>query len=262
MDFPFHPSHHPQRRHPQPGSSADERENSQEYGRHHGRPPYPSVAPEIYPQQCPVYPPPGRLSADAREFVAPATSFLPHAHDHGRPFPGSFRSAPPFDFHGDLVTGARLPRGQLCRVFCKANPEFSLAIQNGQVILSRANSNDAFQQWIKDEKLSTKVKDERGFPSFTLVNKATGQALRHGRGDTQPVLLTEYKPDSLDESILWSMSEDKGEGYRTVRQVNDITLNMDAFRGDKKSGGVRDGTPVVLWKWKKGENQIWKIVPY
>eukprot|EP00252_Welwitschia_mirabilis_P021232 TRINITY_DN5377_c0_g1_i2.p1 TRINITY_DN5377_c0_g1~~TRINITY_DN5377_c0_g1_i2.p1 ORF type:complete len:222 (+),score=15.74 TRINITY_DN5377_c0_g1_i2:164-829(+) len=221
MDFPFHPSHHPQRRHPQPGSSADERENSQEYGRHHGRPPYPSVAPEIYPQQCPVYPPPGRLSADAREFVAPATSFLPHAHDHGRPFPGSFRSAPPFDFHGDLVTGARLPRGQLCRVFCKANPEFSLAIQNGQVILSRANSNDAFQ-----------------------------------------VLLTEYKPDSLDESILWSMSEDKGEGYRTVRQVNDITLNMDAFRGDKKSGGVRDGTPVVLWKWKKGENQIWKIVPY
>ena len=35
------------------------------------------------------------------------------------------------------------------------------------------------QHWYKDEKYSTKVKDEDGYPSFALVNKATGKALKH-----------------------------------------------------------------------------------
>ena len=45
-----------------------------------------------------------------------------------------------------------------------------------------------FQHWIKDEKFSTRVKDKEGFPSFALVNKATGQAMKHSIGATQPVL--------------------------------------------------------------------------
>jgi hypothetical protein len=44
--------------------------------------------------------------------------------------------------------------------------------------------------------------------------------------------------------------------------VNNIQLNMDAFHGDKNSGGVRDGTTIVLWDWNKGDNQQWKISPY
>jgi hypothetical protein len=44
--------------------------------------------------------------------------------------------------------------------------------------------------------------------------------------------------------------------------VNNIQLNMDAFHGDKNSGGVHDGTTVVLWDWNKGDNQQWKILPY
>lgn len=35
------------------------------------------------------------------------------------------------------------------------------------------------QHWYKDEKYSTKVKDEDGYPSFALVNKATGKAMKH-----------------------------------------------------------------------------------
>lgn len=56
-----------------------------------------------------------------------------------------------------------------------------------------------FQHWIKDEKYSTRVKDKEGFPSFALINKATGQAIKHAVGATQPVLslslsLTNCKP--------------------------------------------------------------------
>jgi len=155
-----------------------------------------------------------------------------------------------------------LPRGQVVRVLTKANPDFSLAIRNGSAVLVHANANDTHQQWVMDETYSTKVKDEASCPSFSLVNKATGQVLKHGLGETQPVLLTEYQLNTFDESILWTMSGDMGQGYRTIRLVNNIHLNLDAFHGDKKSGGIKDGNPVVLWSWKKGDNQLWKIVPY
>jgi len=43
------------------------------------------------------------------------------------------------------------------------------------------------QHWYKDEKYSTRVKDEEGCPAFSLVNKATGEALKHSIGVTHPV---------------------------------------------------------------------------
>ncbi len=75
------------------------------------------------------------------------------------------------------------------------------------------------------------------------------------------VLLAEYEMGFRDETILWSLSEDMGDGYRCIRMVNKITSNLDALQGDKKSGGIKDGTPVILFKWKKQENQIWKLTP-
>lgn len=48
------------------------------------------------------------------------------------------------------------------------------------------------KHWYKDEKYSTRVKDEEGFPSFALVNKATGLAMKHAVGDTQPVSNLEF----------------------------------------------------------------------
>ena len=76
------------------------------------------------------------------------------------------------------------------------------------------------------------------------------------------VQLIPYNADVLDESILWTQGKDLGDGFRTVRMVNNIRLNVDAFHGDKKSGGVHDGTTIVLWEWNKGDNQRWKIIPY
>lgn len=78
------------------------------------------------------------------------------------------------------------------------------------------------------------------------------------------VQLAPYDPSVLDASILWTESRDVGDGYRAVRMVNNINLNLDAWNADKEHGGVRDGTIVALWEWWKGDNrnQHWKIVPY
>ncbi|XP_047976669.1 ricin B-like lectin R40G3 [Salvia hispanica] len=148
------------------------------------------------------------------------------------------------------------------RMYCKAEPNFSLTIREGKVVLAPSNSADPLQHWIKDEKFSTRVKDKEGFPSFALVNKATGQAMKHSIGATQPVELTPYNSNKLDESILWTESKDLGDGYHAVRMVSNIKLNVDAFNGDKNHGGVHDGTRIVLWEWKKDSNQRWKIVPF
>ncbi|EYU32796.1 hypothetical protein ABFS82_14G046600 [Erythranthe guttata] len=148
------------------------------------------------------------------------------------------------------------------RMYCKGETNYSLTIRDGKVILARSDPSDPLQHWIKDEKWSTKVKDEEGFPSFALVNKATGQAMKHSTGATQPVQLTPYNADVLDESILWTESRDLGDSYRAIRMVNNIRLNVDAFNGDQNHGGVHDGTTIVLWEWKKGDNQRWKIVPH
>ncbi|XP_076936667.1 ricin B-like lectin R40G3 [Bidens hawaiensis] len=148
------------------------------------------------------------------------------------------------------------------RFFCKAKPDYSLTIRNGEAVLAPTNPSDHHQHWIKEEKFSTRVKDEEGFPSFALVNKATGQALKHATGAEKPIQLVDYNPDKLDESVLWTQSKDLGDGFHAVRMVNHIKLNVDAWHGDKDHGGVRDGTKVYLYKWTKGDNQRWTTAPF
>ncbi len=154
-----------------------------------------------------------------------------------------------------------LPQGQIVKVCSKANPDYALGIRDGRVTLVYYNPSDPTQQWVKDESWSNRVRDSVGHPAFGLVNKATGQALRHAPAACQEVLLTKYEGGSYDESVLWSESEDMGYGYRTVRQANDIGLNLDAFLGDRKHGGIQEGTKLVLWKWNKQDNQLWKLSP-
>ncbi|KAG0479116.1 hypothetical protein HPP92_013835, partial [Vanilla planifolia] len=158
--------------------------------------------------------------------------------------------------------GGALNRQPTVRIFTKAEEDFSLSIRDGKVILARKDPQDMYQHWIKDLKYSTKIKDEEGFPAFALVNKASGEALKHSFGPTKPVRLVPYNPNFPDESVLWSESNDLGDGFRCIRMVNNIRLNFDAFHGDEDHGGVHDGTILVLWEWLKGKNQRWKIVPY
>lgn len=153
-------------------------------------------------------------------------------------------------------------RQRTVRIFTKAAENYSLSIMDGKIILTRTDRSDERQHWIKDLKYSTKIKDEEGFPAFALVNKATGEALKHSFGATHPVRLVPYNPNYPDESVLWSESKDLGDGFRCIRMVNNIRLNFDAFHGDANHGGVHDGTILVLWEWLKGDNQRWKIVPY
>lgn len=148
------------------------------------------------------------------------------------------------------------------RIYTKAEENYSLSIRDGNVVLAKTNHTDPYQHWIKDLRYSTKVKDEEGCPSFALINKVTGEAIKHSIGATHPVRLIRYNPDYLDESVLWAESKDLGDGFRCIRMVNNIRLNFDAFHGDEDHGGVHDGTTVVLWEWLKGKNQRWKIVPY
>nr|XP_043633298.1 ricin B-like lectin R40G2 [Erigeron canadensis] len=68
------------------------------------------------------------------------------------------------------------------RVYCKAKIDFSLTVRDGQVILAPSNPFDPHQHWIKDEICGKDVKDEEGFSSFALVNKATGLAMKHSIG--------------------------------------------------------------------------------
>ncbi|XP_039045569.1 ricin B-like lectin R40G3 [Hibiscus syriacus] len=166
-----------------------------------------------------------------------------HHHPSGSHLPSEFHNKPTF------------------KVYCKADPNYHLTIRDGKVILAPSDPSDEFQHWYKDEKFSTRIKDEVGFPSFSLVNKATGQVIKHSIGASHPVQLVPYKPD-LDESVLWSESKEVHDGYRAIRMINNIRLNIDAFHGDKKSGGIHSGTTIVLWEWNKGDNQIWRIAPY
>ncbi|XP_030519345.1 ricin B-like lectin R40G3 isoform X4 [Rhodamnia argentea] len=163
---------------------------------------------------------------------------------------------------GGGAVGSYFAHKPTYKVYCKAEPNYSLTIRDSKVILAPSDSSDPYQKWYKDEKFSTRVKDEEGCPCFSLVNKATGEAIKHSAGASHPVQLVPYKPEQLDASVLWTESKDLGHGYRTVRMVNNVRLNLDAFHGDKKSGGVRDGTTIVLWQWNHGDNQLWKVTPY
>ncbi|CAL5443383.1 unnamed protein product [Camellia sinensis] len=274
------------------------------YHHHSQPPPPPNYSHHGYPPQQPGYysssEPPVNVQHVAHEDEADRHHHRPHM--------------PSFMHHHDQRKLSELVGKPTVRVVTKAESNFSLTIRDGQVILARSNHSDPFQHWIKDEKFSTRVKDEEGFPSFALVNKATGQAIKHSVGATQPlglemysidptscavskelqsrgiydaihwiaarrahmmnsighvdgihqrwVQLIDYNPDVLDESVLWTESRDLGDGHRTIRMVNNIRLNVDAFNGDKNHGGVHDGTTIVLWEWKKGDNQRWKIIPY
>jgi hypothetical protein len=164
---------------------------------------------------------------------------------------------------GYMMSGQKiLPQGQIVRVCSKANPDYTLAMRDAKAVMLFYNPNDPTMQWVKDESWSNRVRDPVGHPAFALVNKATGQALRHAIAECQEVLLTQYEgPSSYDENVLWSESEDMGYGYRTVRMANNIGLNLDAFQGDRRNGGIRDGTHAVLWKWNKQDNQLWKLSP-
>nr|GEV75445.1 protein kinase-like domain, phloem protein 2-like protein [Tanacetum cinerariifolium] len=177
------------------------------YRHHHNRnePPYPPPPHHTYPPPPPhhAYPPPPPVIHHVSH--EPSHHHVPHV--------------PPViinHHHTDHYEKKYTDDKPTVRVYCKAKTDYALTIRDGQVVLAPSNPSDPHQHWVKDLKFSTRVKDEQGFPSFALVNKATGQAIKHSVGATYPVQLTEYNPDKLDESVLWTESKDLGDGYRAT----------------------------------------------
>ncbi|KAG6401002.1 hypothetical protein SASPL_137847 [Salvia splendens] len=218
-------------------------------GHHHHHPPPPPVV-HHHPPPPPVvhHHPPHHHHHPTPVVVvptpAPPSRVVVVDHHHNSP--------PPVHHSGDIFTRPSV------KMYCKADSTYSLSISHGKVILVRSNPSDPLQHWIKDDKYSHTVRDRDGLPSFALINKATGQALKHSIGPNHPLQLVQYNPNTLDESILWAEKE-LGDGYQAVRMVNNIRLNFEALHGERHHGGVHDGTTVVLGEWKSGENQRWRV---
>ncbi|MCO5605900.1 hypothetical protein L7F22_060086 [Adiantum nelumboides] len=143
---------------------------------------------------------------------SPSGPYYSHSH-HERPTPHeAFASEYPPSHHQP-----QLPQGQLVRVFCKTNQAFNLAVEHNNVIMKAADTEDDAQQWIKDDSYGMRVRDNYGHTAFSLVNKKTGKILKHPKEKGHQVLLMDYRPDIRDDDILWSESQDFGEGFKTVR---------------------------------------------
>ncbi|XP_074274004.1 ricin B-like lectin R40G3 [Silene latifolia] len=286
MDYPHgHVNHHRHHHNHHP----DDNHNHNHNHNHNPNiypPPPPSFNHSPYPPPPQphggIYPPPPQPSYGGayiqppppQPHVAqpPEHSSSHHFHPHVPSFIGSHFHRDGPDNHGSSnhsygpEYGPGMGLGQLVnkpslKINCKAGGErYGVGIRDGKVVLMHPDHTDPTQHWYKDEKFSTKVKDKESHPSFILVNKGTEQAVKHSVS-CHPVQLAPYRPDVLDESVLWTESRDLGSGFRTIRTVNNVHLVMDAWNADKEHGGIHDGTVVALYETWKGDNknQQWKF---
>ncbi|KAL2337058.1 hypothetical protein Fmac_011504 [Flemingia macrophylla] len=115
------------------------------------------------------------------------------SHHHTPHFPFSSHNAPSATVAATTTTTIHhvshtiISSKPIVRVFTKADSNFSLTILRGEVILAPSDPTNEYQHWYKDEKFSTTVKDEEGCPTFSLINKGTGEASKHSIGATHPV---------------------------------------------------------------------------
>jgi hypothetical protein len=74
--------------------------------------------------------------------------------------------------------------------------------------------------------------------------------------------LVGHRPDSVDVALLWTQSDDLGEGFHGLRSVSDVGVVLDAANAVPDAGGAHDGTPILAFPWNGGPNQKWKMVPF
>ena len=66
----------------------------------------------------------------------------------------------------------------------------------------------------------------------------------------------------MDVALLWTLSDDLGEGFNCIRNVSHLGFVIDAAEGGPECGGAHDGTPVILFQSHGGLNQKWKMMPF
>ncbi|KAL5995016.1 hypothetical protein ACLOJK_025074 [Asimina triloba] len=105
---------------------------------------------------------------------------------------------------------------------------------------ARSRTTHGDSHWIKDEKYSTRVKDEDGYPSFALVNKVTGEALKHSIGATHPMFMTGMGAINLNIDSM------RGYGYlKACKFTQIITPNIKQInitKSNQHNWEKRDGT--------------------
>ncbi|CAN6228496.1 unnamed protein product [Urochloa humidicola] len=146
------------------------------------------------------------------------------------------------------------------RIFCREDINLNVAVRGTTVVLARADPDDVLQ----DFSASGIVTDDEGQRAFTLVNKATGQALVNKNiispSDKQVhVQLAPYLSDvRVDLSMLWTLGgKDLGGGFREVRVLRDTTQTLNGLWGN-----VKDGTVVGVHPSRPdAPNAVWKLAP-
>lgn len=189
---------------------------------------------------------------------------------YGQPaYPSQYsQTAPPQQYGQSAPPPQHAPSGELVTIHTEANPNYRLTVRQDGAVLSFKNSRDLAQQWIKIPcgPGHGEFIDKEGQPGFMLLNKATGRPLKHGNFANEPVApdLDVYGANSpIRGSILWSLGrKDEGNGYRGLRTLTNIHLNLEAEHADKKHGGVRDGNRLLISPWTGLENFKWKIEPF
>ncbi|KAF8779700.1 hypothetical protein HU200_002346 [Digitaria exilis] len=146
-------------------------------------------------------------------------------------------------------------------IHCRASDDLLLAMVDGEPVLTKADTIDDRQLWLKDLRYGAGLTDEEGSPAFALVNKATGEALKHSFGHNCPVRAIKFYPlGYVDESILWAEDkDDMGDGFRRIHMINNMDYIFDAEQGIPDYGGAREGTRLILFRWNGGQNQQWRI---
>ncbi|XP_078159027.1 ricin B-like lectin R40G2 [Carex rostrata] len=103
-----------------------------------------------------------------------------------------------------------------------------------------------------------KVKDVKGIPVFSLVNRVTREALQNPAGENEEVSLVPYNTNRLDDSVKWT--EMWSTGFRAIRIADTTSLNLTAISSDIDNN-FSDGDKIVVKKWINSPVQRWMIVP-
>ncbi|GLJ37205.1 hypothetical protein SUGI_0754590 [Cryptomeria japonica] len=91
--------------------------------------------------------------------------------------------------------------------------------------------------------------DDVGLPALALINRATDQALRHGRSESP------YHLDDLNEDVLFTQSAYVGRRYQCIKPVNNIHFKMTAmFQVDMHNQRIYKGVEIALFKWNKKDD--------
>ncbi|KAF3338185.1 hypothetical protein FCM35_KLT17022 [Carex littledalei] len=148
------------------------------------------------------------------------------------------------------------------KIYCREKWDYNLTIRDDTVVFARCDRADPYQHWRKEYAYCQHLKDEQGFRAFAIVNVATGKAIQHGisQGFGYPVSLLPFNPMQLEESLLWTESDDQGSGFKKIKVRKNIGVGLDAlFDRDWMQVGLQEGMRLGIWRDVAAKSHQWKM---